>query len=203
MSLLGRQRSRLRRWSRRESWRRASTQAWSGSAKPERGSMCQRYSTGEQCGTRGSRSSHGLILTSLRSFKNEYGIQVKMPAKPTFPVEYLFVNVREPIHCLSHLTPTPDHARFPGRPVPPVPLQRLPHRKPTWAPRPIIRDRHSSTRLHPLRWCRRGIRPRHLATASQDGRGEMAERLASRLFSLSTGVFLSRTSVSHLHTALD
>jgi hypothetical protein len=54
-----------------------------------RESLFQRYSTGELDLL---RRLHELTI----SFKNEYGLQVKMPAKPTFPVEYLFVNVRPP-----------------------------------------------------------------------------------------------------------
>jgi nuclear protein localization family protein 4 len=38
----------------------------------------------------------------VSSFKNEYGIQVKMPAKPTFPVEYLFVNVSAAAPRVAH-----------------------------------------------------------------------------------------------------
>jgi hypothetical protein len=52
-----------------------------------RGNLSQRSFTGE---LKNVRNVHKLI----NSFKNEYGLQVKMPAKPTFPVEYLFVNVR-------------------------------------------------------------------------------------------------------------
>lgn len=62
-------------------------------------------------------------------YKNKYGIDVKESAKPTFPVEYLIVNVRRDAL-------TADHARLPDDAEPPIPLRVVPDREPPRAPRP-------------------------------------------------------------------
>lgn len=59
------------------------------------------------------------MLMTRRSYKNEYGIQVKDNAKPCFPVEYLLVNVRcFPSHPVYALTPLQLTHGFPNDPNP-------------------------------------------------------------------------------------